>query len=93
MNFYYIYILISQKDKKLYIGYTKNLSKRIEKHNSGGNKSTKNRRPLKLIFSEAFIYENDARKRESFLKTGNGREEIKKILKNTLQKEDYAGIV
>ena len=84
MNFYYIYILFSTKDKKLYIGYTTNLQKRILYHNKGYNTSTKNRRPLELIFSEAFILEKDARKRELFFKTGHGREEIKKILKYTL---------
>ncbi len=92
MNFYYVYILISLKDKKSYIGYTTNLKKRIYYHNKGFNKSTKNRRPFKIIYSEAYINERDARKREKFFKTGHGREEIKKILKHTLQNID-AGIV
>ena len=85
MNFYYIYVLFSLKDKNLYIGYTGDLKKRIDYHNRGYNTSTKHRRPLKLIFSEAFISEKDARKREKFFKTGHGREELKRILKYTLE--------
>ena len=88
MNFY-VYILKSLKDNKLYIGYTTDFKKRIEYHNSGLNTSTKNRRPFKLLFAESFINEKDARKRERFFKTGHGREEIKKILEHTLN----AGIV
>ena len=93
MTFYYVYILRSQKDGRLYIGYTGDLKARLEKHNSGGNKSTSNRRPLNLIHHEAFSSEQDARTRERFLKTGHGREEIKILLQNTLKQSDTAGMV
>ncbi|OGY43021.1 MAG: hypothetical protein A2729_05660 [Candidatus Buchananbacteria bacterium RIFCSPHIGHO2_01_FULL_39_14] len=43
---YYVYILKSQKDGKLYIGYTNNLKVRLEKHNQGKSFSTKRRGPL-----------------------------------------------
>lgn len=49
---YYVYILFSQKDKKLYIGVSGNLKKRLSDHKSGHNISTKNRRPLELIYYE-----------------------------------------
>ncbi|MCX6795932.1 MAG: GIY-YIG nuclease family protein [Candidatus Falkowbacteria bacterium] len=88
--FYYVYILKSLKDKKLYIGYTENLGERIKKHNEGANESTRSRRPLQLIFAEAYINENDARKREKFFKTGHGREELKRILKYTLSQDGSA---
>lgn len=91
MGFYYVYILFSLKDGKLYIGYTTNLRKRVDYHNKGLNVSTKNRRPLKLIYSEAYISKIDARTREKFLKSGRGREVIKKQLKNTL--DQTAGVV
>ena len=54
MIMYYVYIFQSQKDKKLYIGFTSNLKKRIRKHQAGEVTSTKTRRPLRLIFYEAF---------------------------------------
>jgi len=47
---YYVYVLLSEKDKKQYVGYTKNLKLRFEQHVNGLVKSTKNRRPLKLIY-------------------------------------------
>ena len=52
---YYVYILKSEKDKKFYTGYTKNLKLRFEQHCNGKVGSTKNRRPLKLIYYEACL--------------------------------------
>ena len=66
---YCVYILFSEKDHLLYIGFSANLEKRIETHNSGGNKSTAYRRPLKLVFCEFYLFEEDARKRELYFKT------------------------
>lgn len=80
--FYYFYILQSLKDNKLYIGFTSNLKERIKNHSLGLNKSTANRRPLKLIYYEAFIDEKNAREKEKFYKSGRGHEVIKKILKH-----------
>ena len=65
---YQVYILKSIKDKKLYIGYTHNLIKRIKEHNSKLNTSTKSLSPLKLIYYEAYYDRQDAIKRESNLK-------------------------
>ena len=70
-------LLFSQKDHQLYIGYTDNLKIRIEKYNNGYVKSTKHRRPLKLIYYEAYFKELDAKKREKYLKGGNGRNDLK----------------
>ncbi len=62
----YIYILLSLKDKKFYTGFTKDLKDRLSEHAQGEVKSTKNRRPLKLIHYEYFINEGDAKAREVF---------------------------
>ena len=86
---YYAYILFSQKDGKLYIGYTPDLKSRIKKHNSGYVLATKNRRPLKLIYYEAYLTESDAKRREKFLKGGKGREESKVQLKDCFKKLNY----
>ncbi len=83
---YYVYILQSNKDKKLYTGRTENLELRLEEHNLGKVKSTKNRRPLKLIYYEAYKDKQDAIDRELFLKSGRGREVIQKQLKNSILK-------
>ena len=47
---YYTYVLLSKKDNKFYTGYTKNLNLRFKQHCEGQVQSTKNRRPLKLIY-------------------------------------------
>ena len=65
---YYVYILKSIRDKKLYIGYTNNLQRRIKEHNSKLNTSTKSRTPFKLVYYEAYHNQQDAIKRESNLK-------------------------
>ena len=67
-----LYILKSLKDGDLYIGSTNNLKKRLLEHNTGKVYSTKLRRPFKLVYSELYKSETDARKREHNLKL-NGR--------------------
>lgn len=65
---YYVYLLRSKKDEKLYIGYTSELKKRLRQHNDGEVISTKNRRPFELIYIEGYKSSKDARKRERNLK-------------------------
>jgi putative endonuclease len=71
--FYYVYVLRSSKDKKFYTGYTNNLKSRFELHQKGRVDSTKNRRPLKLIYYEACLNQQDATHREKYLKTYHGK--------------------
>ena len=78
----YVYILKSEKDGNLYTGWTNNLRKRFLEHNLGKSKSTKNRKPLKLIYYEACVNREDAKKREKYLKTSWG----KRYIKNRLSK-------
>ena len=70
---YSVYILLSKKDNKRYIGFTSNLEKRLSEHNSGLVKSTKSRRPLILIYQEEFENKSDARKREEEIKAKKGK--------------------
>ena len=81
---FYVYILQSAKDKKFYTGYTKNLKLRFEQHTKGLVKSTKHRRPLKLIYYEACLNQQDATHREKYLKTYHGKMFIKNRLKSYL---------
>ncbi|MFC1622692.1 GIY-YIG nuclease family protein [Patescibacteria group bacterium] len=87
--FYYVYVLISLKDNKLYIGYAKDLKERKQKHDKGFVKATKNRRPLKLIYCEAYLSERDAKQREIYLKGGKGHNELKIQLRDTFKKINY----
>ena len=81
MKFYYVYVLISRKDGLLYTGYTANLRNRIVQHNNGQVKSTKNRTPLELIYFEGCIDQQDATRREKYLKSGNGKIYLKSRLR------------
>ena len=67
-----------------YVGYTKNLKLRFEKHQKGLVSSTKNRRPLELIYYEACKSQEDATRREKYLKTIYGKRYIKSRLKSYL---------
>lgn len=66
---YFVYILLSGKDGKLYTGCTTNLKKRLQKHNSGKVSSTSTRRPFTIIHSESFENKGAAFNRERFLKS------------------------
>ncbi len=75
---FYIYILKSGIDNKLYTGFSKDLKKRIKDHNNGDVDSTRKRRPLNLIYYEAYKEKSDALKREKFLKTTKGKSQLRK---------------
>ncbi|MBI4137234.1 GIY-YIG nuclease family protein [Candidatus Roizmanbacteria bacterium] len=81
---YYVYILLSLKDKGFYIGYTADLKQRLTHHSKNQVIATKFRTPLFLIHYEYFVNEEDAKAREEFLKSGYGRNQMKQILKRTL---------
>lgn len=78
---YYTYVLRSQRDKKLYIGYSSNLKNRFEEHKNGEVESTKHRRPLDLIFYEAFKDKRDAQRREKYFKTEKGKSSLKQVIR------------
>lgn len=65
---FYVYILKSRKDDKLYIGSSSDLKRRLKEHNSGLVESTKSRIPFKLVYFESYASEDDARHREHNLK-------------------------
>lgn len=81
---YYVYVLQSLKDKLFYTGYTENLKLRFEQHNKGLAESTKNRLPLRLVYYEACLNQQDATHREKYLKTYHGKCYIRKRLKSYL---------
>lgn len=78
---YYVYILESIKTKEIYKGLTENLDRRLKEHFQGQSRSTKSKRPLKLIYVELCESREEARTIEKFFKSGFGREIIKEINK------------
>ena len=83
-KFYYVYVLQSEKDHKFYIGLTSDIRKRLDEHNSGKVSTTRSRRPLKLIYWEGCLNQQDAASRERYLKTTWGKRYIKSRLKQYL---------
>ncbi len=78
---FYVYVLQSEKDKNLYQGFTEDIEERLRKHNAGDVPSTRERRPLRLIFYEAFLEKEDALRRERYFKTNPGKKMLKLILR------------
>ena len=81
---FYTYVLQSLSDNKLYVGFTKDLKQRFDQHNKGLVKSTKDRRPLKLVYYEACLSQTDATKREKYFKTYQGRMFLKRRIESYL---------
>ena len=85
---FYVYLLESEKGSNRYIGYTKDLKRRLEEHNKGLNFSTKPFRPWKCIYYEACIDNDDALRREGYLKTTQGGRFLKRRLKEFYYKKN-----
>jgi len=81
---YYTYVLQSKKDDKFYVGFTKDLKLRFEQHSKGRVESTRDRGPLTLIYYEVCLNQDDATKREKYLKSYHGRMFLKNRLKSYL---------
>jgi putative endonuclease len=77
---YFVYILQSKIDGMIYKGIAKDVQHRLYEHNRGENRSTKAKRPWKLVYLEQYNTRIQARNREKFFKSGEGRELIRQIL-------------
>ncbi|MDO8512687.1 MAG: GIY-YIG nuclease family protein [bacterium] len=80
---FYVYVL-RLNDGEFYVGRTSDLKRRIVEHKNGKVHSTKNRRPICLIYYEAYIERQDSVDRELFLKTGDGRRSLRKQIRSYL---------
>jgi len=83
-NFFYVYVLISEKVHKFYTGFTTDLKRRFEEHCNGKVDSTKNRRPFKLVYFEACLCQQDATHREKYLKSFHGKMFLRNRIKSYL---------
>jgi putative endonuclease len=83
-NYYYVYVLRSEKDGYFYTGYSNDVRRRLQEHNDGKVNSTKNRTPLVLVYWEGCLNQQDATRREKYLKTAWGKRYIKNRLANYL---------
>ena len=78
---WHVYVLHSLRDGQLYVGMTgTSPQERLARHNRGAVRSTKGRRPLRLIYTESYETAGSARAREKFFKAGAGRAELRELL-------------
>ncbi len=83
---FYVYTLLSGKNKDVYIGYSEDLRKRFGEHNNGFVKATKAYRPWKLVYYEAYVTKFDATRREVQLKKNHrAKEDLKIQIKYSLE--------
>ena len=69
---FFVYVLRSERDGRLYTGVTKDLTRRMREHNAGKTRSLRGRQPLTLVYLEPYVKSKDARARERFFKTPGG---------------------
>jgi len=85
---FFVYVLHSETINRHYVGFTADLTQRVGQHNSGITKSTKGRGTWVLVHQEQFATRAEAMQRERWLKTGKGREELKRILASYLNRSE-----
>ncbi len=78
MKMYHVYVLQSESDAGLYIGFSTDLRQRLVHHEAGDSQATRHRRPWLLVYYEAYRERQDAEGRERFLKSGAGRRHLAK---------------
>ncbi len=77
---YYVYILRSSKDSKFYIGSSHDVDARLRFHNAGLQRSTRNRIPFQLVYTEKLENKEKALLREKQIKSYKGGEAFKKLI-------------
>jgi putative endonuclease len=80
---HYVYILQSEKDGGFYIGETVNVEARLKFHNNGLQRSTRNRRPFRIILVEDYQDRTQALKREKEIKSWKGGIKFKKLIEGS----------
>jgi len=78
-----VYVLLSLKDHKFYIGYTSNFTRRMNEHKDGKTKSTAPRRPFIVIYCEFHRSKEDAMRREDYFKTSPGKKTLSLMLRES----------
>ncbi len=79
---FFVYVIRNLASGRLYTGHTADVTQRLGQHNHGITKSTKNRGGWELVYQERFSTRSEAMKRERFLKSGQGREEVRRQIES-----------
>lgn len=83
---YIVYLLENEHTRSWYIGFTTDITRRVDEHNAGigGRHTAKIAGKWRLIYSEMYLDKRDAIGREKFLKSGAGRRYLKHQLNHYL---------
>ena len=76
---FYVYAISSLNHNYIYVGLTQDITERLNRHNRGRERTTKFYRPFKLIYTEEVATRPEARIREKYLKSGVGKEKLRRI--------------
>jgi len=80
---YTVYVIRSLTTGGLYTGHSEDMDRRLNEHNEGLlGRFTKNKGPWIIVYTEILLTRREAILREKYLKTGAGRDFIKRILIN-----------
>ncbi|MCF8379142.1 MAG: GIY-YIG nuclease family protein [Bacteroidales bacterium] len=77
---FYVYAISSIAKNYIYVGLTADYEERINRHNKGYERTTRPYKPFTTILIEEFANRSEARKREKYLKSGIGKEFLKRLL-------------
>ena len=80
---YSVYILKSRKDGSYYVGSTKDLEDRVERHNQGRSQYTKSKRPWNLVYSEEHPDRSSAVERENRIKGRKDKQFIETLIRTS----------
>jgi putative endonuclease len=89
---YTVYILRSLKTDRYYVGHTDSITRRIEEHNIGASKYTRNSRPWKLVYNEEFPTRSEAAKRELEIKGKKSKRYIESMIRNWRERPDIKSV-
>lgn len=88
---YYVYLIQSERNGRIYTGYTSDLKRRMREHQSGSSPYTRNNGPYELVYYEAYASEDDAREREKQLKLrSNAYKQLRSRITKSIHKGDEA---
>ena len=79
-----MYILQSKKTLSYYVGYSRDVQRRLAEHNRGKVASTKPRAPYEVVYTEPFADEVEARQRERFIKRQKSRKYVEQLVRHAL---------
>jgi len=87
MEIYYFYVLQSETTGRYYVGHTKDLEERLQRHHKGRSQFTKVRGPFKIVYVEEYRSRSKASKREAEIKARKSRPYIQQLISNGPSKE------